>query len=113
MESIKKTCRFKKVYNHRRSVANRLLVLYIKKNGMENNFLGISISRKVGKAVVRNRIKRLIKEQIRLQEEALVRGYDLVIVVRAAAGDLQKDEDYKQIGRALLNLLDRQSLRKV
>ena len=112
MESIKKTYRFKEVYNHRRSVANRLLVLYVRNNGMNNNCLGVSISRKVGKAVVRNRIKRIIKEQIRLKEKELVCGYDLVVVVRAAAGSLQKGEDYKKISESLQQLLDRQKIVK-
>jgi len=111
MESLKKNQAFREVYNHRRSVANRLLVLYIKKNDMNVNRLGISISRKVGKAVVRNRIKRLIKEQIRLCEKELVLGYDLVIIVRAGAAALPRAVAFKQIGESLVHLLDKQRIR--
>ena len=107
MESLKKDHAFKQVYNHRRSVANRLLVLYIRKNNLPINRLGISISRKVGKAVVRNRIKRLIKEQIRLQEKELPNGYDMVIVVRMSTAALLKETAFKQIGESLKNLLKR------
>ena len=89
-------------------MANRLLVLYIKENGLNFNRIGISISRKVGKAVIRNRIKRIIKEQLRLQDKNLAKGYDMVVVVRASSGTLERGEDYKQIGRALSNLLDKQ-----
>jgi len=113
VKHLKKSHEFKQVYNHRRSVANRLLVLYIRENGLLVNRLGISISRKVGKAVLRNRIKRLIKEQIRLNEGKISPGYDLIIVVRAAAGTLPKNVAFKQIGESLLNLVDRHKIRGV
>ena len=108
MESIKKNRDFKKVYGKKQSVANRYLVLYIRRNGMSVNRLGISISRKVGCAVVRNRIRRLIKEQMRLNEKAITEGYDLVIVVRPAA----TEADFHQIGFSLAGLLDKQKLKK-
>ena len=92
-------------------MANRLLVLYIRENGQAINRLGISISKKVGGAVIRNRIKRLIKEQFRLQEGNLLKGYDLVIVVRPATAELEKDQAFNQIGASLQNLLNRQKIR--
>ena len=107
MESLKKSRDFKRTYNQRRSAANRLLVMYVRENGCINSRLGISVSRKVGKAVVRNRIKRLIKEQIRLHENEITTGYDLVVVVRIAAAEA----DFSQIGQSLLNLLDKQKMR--
>ena len=94
-------------------MANRLLVLYIRENGRLVNRLGISISRKVGKAVLRNRIKRLVKEQMRLHDREISQGYDLVIVVRTATAELPKDMAFKQIGEALLNLVDRHKIRGV
>ena len=111
MESLKKNQEFKKVYNHRRSMANRLLVLYIKKNDQGINRFGVSISRKVGKAVTRNRIKRLIKEQIRLQEKELSVGYDMVIVVRKVAAELPKEVAFNEIGLALFGLFAKQKIR--
>jgi ribonuclease P protein component len=105
VESLKKNRDFKQVYNHRRSTANRLLVLYVKKNDLPVSRLGVSVSRKVGTAVVRNRIKRIIKEHIRLQ--SVLPGCDLVIVVRPA---IPKDVSFKQIGQSLLDLLDRQKV---
>jgi len=101
MESLKKSQLFKQVYNHRRSVANRLLVLYICQNDIGFNRLGVSVSKKVGGAVVRNRIKRLIKENLRLISVST--GYDLVVVVRPTAAEA----NFHQIGKSLLNLLDR------
>ena len=108
MESLKKSEAFKKVYNNKRSVSNRLLVLYILRNDQEINRVGISISRKVGKAVTRNRIKRLIKEYMRLNEEKMKVGYDLVVVVRAAAAEA----DFREISESLSDLLDKQRIMK-
>ena len=119
MRSLKKNQDFKKVYNHRRSVANRLLVLYVKKNDFTTNRIGISISKKVGQAVTRNRIKRIIKEHIRLNEAKVKgirndikeKGHDIVIVVRVAAADLPKEKTFEKIGRALFDLLEKQKVK--
>ena len=107
METLKRSRDFKEVYNHKRSVANRLLVLYVRENSLSVNRLGISISRKVGNAVIRNRIKRLIKEQMRTQEEDLTNGYDLVIIARINAAQ----SDFNLIGQSLQDLLDKQKIR--
>jgi ribonuclease P protein component len=61
-ESLKKNYQFRNVYNKGKSAANHYLVLYVLKNGKNINRLGISISKKVGKSVVRNHKARLIKE---------------------------------------------------
>lgn len=107
MESLKKNGDFKQVYNQRRSEANRLLVMYVRKNGQLNNRLGVSISRKVGQAVARNRLKRLIKEQMRLHKNELTAGYDVIVVVRKGAAGA----NFTQIGQSLLNLLDKHKIR--
>lgn len=106
MKSLKSFKDFDQVYNHRRSVADRLLVLYVMRNNLPECRLGISISRKVGKAVVRNRIRRLIKEQIRLMESHIAPGYDLVLVARPAAADSQ----FVHIGQSLLTLFNKQRI---
>lgn len=105
-ESIKESLTFKQVYNHRQSVANQLLVMYVKENNLPLSRLGISISRKVGNAVIRNRVKRLVKEQLRLNKGKIAPGYDLVVVVRAGAAGA----NFLQIGQSLFNLLNRQRL---
>ena len=61
--TIRRNMEFSKVYNRGNSRANPVLVMYVLKNGMEYNRIGITVSRKVGKSVVRNRIKRLIKKR--------------------------------------------------
>lgn len=81
---IKNNEDFRKVYAGGNSRANRLLVMYILKNGTDTTRFGISVSKKVGNSIVRHRLTRLIRESIRLNTDKFVSGYDIVIVARAA-----------------------------
>ena len=80
--TIKKNPDFKKVYARGKSVGSRYLVMYclVKKTG-ELRF-GFSISKKIGKAVVRNRIKRVLKEICRINKNWFRQGYDYIIIPR-------------------------------
>lgn len=98
--SIKKSRDFQEVYQTGRSLANRLLVMYVKKTDRPETRIGISVSKKVGNSVVRHRITRLIRESFRLHEEMVEAGLDIVVVVRSAA----KEENYKTIESAYLHL---------
>ena len=71
-------------------------------NGLEENRLGISVSKKVGNSVVRHRVKRLIKESYRLHEEMFHSSWDIVVVARAES----KDKSFKNIEGSLLHLLN-------
>ena len=61
--SIKKNSDFQNIYRNGKSYANRLLVMYVMRNGEESNQLGISVSKKVGNSVVRHHIARLMREK--------------------------------------------------
>lgn len=106
-ESLKKDSSFKKVYNGRKSRADRYLVMYVIRNGTDRNRLGISVSKKVGNSVVRHRLTRLIREAYRLSESTYKRGYDIVVVVRKGASDIT----YSQVRRSLLRLSDIHGIR--
>ena len=82
---LRTTAEFQRVFARRRSASDNLLVVYGLENGLPHARLGLSVSRKVGNAVVRNRWKRLLREAFRLQRSQLPAGLDLVIVPRAAA----------------------------
>ena len=107
-QSIKKNFQFRFVYNKGKSLANRLLVMYVVKNKKytDTNRLGISVSKKVGKSVVRSRVTRLIKESYRLSEEDIKQGYDIVVIARVSANGA----DHKEINKALLSLLKKHDL---
>ena len=99
-ESLKKNRAFQLIYKEGKSRANRYLVLYVRKNGLSKNRLGISVSKKVGNSVVRHRVTRLIRESFRLNKERLATGLDIVVVARVAAAV----SDYKIIEHAFLHL---------
>jgi len=107
-ESLKKNYQFRFVYNKGHSRANRLLVMYVLANGTAFNRLGICVSKKVGKSVIRSRVARLIKESYRLNEDKLRSGYDIVIIARASCAEAQ----FTQVESALLHLLKKHSLNR-
>lgn len=93
--SLKKNWQFRLVYNKGKSFANKNMVVFVLKNSMQVNRLGISASKKVGNSVVRNRTRRLIRESYRLFEKELTYGYDIVVIARqgileTSFGEIQK-----------------------
>lgn len=73
---------FQRLYSKGTSSADKNIVIYFLPNRTEFNRLGITVSKKTGCAVLRNRIKRLIRESYRLKETSVKTGYDIVIVAR-------------------------------
>ena len=65
--------------------ANGYLVLYARKNRTGTNRVGITVSKKLGKANVRNRVRRRLREVYRLNEEKFQPGWDIVVVARTRA----------------------------
>ena len=86
-DSMKKTGDFHNCYENGKSYVNRLLVIYVWKNGSSNNRIGISCSKKVGNSVVRHRFARLVREAYRLHEDMFNSGLDIVVVARACASE--------------------------
>lgn len=106
--TLKKNWEFKRVYEHGKSFGNRLLVLYLRKNGQDENKLGISVSKKVGNSVVRSRVTRLIREAYRLNEDQVEIGYDYVFVAKAACSD----KSYFDIESAMKHVCKKQGIWK-
>ena len=83
--TLKKNYEFRRLYSKGKSCANAYLVVYCRKNRSGRSRIGYTVSNKVGHAVVRNRIRRRLREIYRLHEDRFAPGYDIVVVARVRA----------------------------
>lgn len=85
-QSLNENHRFRALYGRGKNKAGKTMVIYVMKNRLGPvDRLGITVSKKLGHAVTRNRIRRRIREAYRLHEQEIKSGYDIVIVARHAA----------------------------
>jgi ribonuclease P protein component len=110
---LSRSAEFERVYRQGRSTANRHLVLYTFPNPSTTRpRLGLSVSRKVGGAVERNRVKRLLREAFAQQEDGLPAGHDVVVVARPSAAELAEREGLEGLQAALAELIEKAGLRE-
>jgi ribonuclease P protein component len=108
---LSRSAEFERVYRQGRSTANRHLVLYAFPNpSVEQPRVGLSVSRKVGGAVERNRVKRLLREAFARAEPDLRGGHDLVVVARPPVGELAEREGLTGVEQALSELIEKAGL---
>ena len=99
-EHLRRPSDFKRVYDRRRSVSDEWLIVYACENALPHLRVGFSVSRKVGGAVQRNRIRRLYREAFRVTKHQMPAGLDLVLVPR------KPDEpDLESLKKALPHLV--------
>ncbi len=98
--SLKGNRAFRRLYTKGKSSVQPAVVLYCRKNGSVANRLGLTVGTKVGKAVLRNRVRRRIREIYRLHETEFRQGWDLVAVARSRAGEAAYRELETQFLRA-------------
>jgi ribonuclease P protein component len=96
---------FESVFRDGVSVATPLLVLYARTNGLGNDRLGLSVSKKIGTAVTRNRIKRLLREAMRTLTVARTLNYDFVLIARKPAPGGTLDDFIHDIGKCLREII--------
>ena len=96
---------FASVYDARTRQSRGPLTMYARPNGLSHSRMGLSISRRVGTAPQRNRIKRLLRESFRLLQHDLPAGYDWIIVVRPH--EALTLPEYQQMFRDLTERLHR------
>lgn len=100
---------FQKVYKFGKSTANQQFVVYqlLKPSQLELR-LGVSVSKKLGNAVVRNRLRRMMKEIVRLHLSELENKFDIIILARKPSSEM----DYFAMEKSLLHVLKRSGLIK-
>jgi len=96
--------RIYEIHRRGRSMANGLLVIRVLPNGLDRSRFCFVTGKRVGNAVVRNRVKRRLREVVR--NSAAAPGWDTVLIARKGAGDA----DFKQLERAVHNLIRRTRL---
>lgn len=99
---IRSNNEFRNVYRIGKSFANKYLVMYVLKNELNRNRIGITVSKKVGNSVIRHRVTRLIRESFRLNKDRFYNesGFDIVVVARQTA----KGRKFQEIESAVLHL---------
>ena len=106
--SIKRSSDFRRIYAKGKSAVSPCVVVYCRKNRLGTNRVGFTVSKKLGKAVVRNRVRRRLREIIRLNSDRLEQGYDLILVARTRA----VEAEYRRLERDLLGCCERLRLMK-
>ena len=81
--TLKENRQFQRAYRRGKSYVSPILVTYIIKNNTNNLKIGITTSKKIGKAVMRNRCRRIIRAAFNELKGGLKNGYDIVFVARA------------------------------
>lgn len=88
--------------------ANSYLVLYARPNRTSGNRIGVTVSKKLGKAVVRNRVRRRLREIYRINEEKFQPGWDIVVVARSRC----VGADFDKLVKAYLSLGEKAGILK-
>nr|MBC7244899.1 ribonuclease P protein component [Chloroflexota bacterium] len=99
---------FQRVRHQGQSWSHPLLVLLAAKNDLPHSRFGFLVSKRMGRAVVRNRIKRLMREAMRIRVGEIALGWDIVLIARMPI----VEADFWRIGEALDSLLQQAGLTK-
>lgn len=102
--TVKENYEFRRIYAKGRSGVSPYLVVYVRPNRRGRNRLGVTVSTKLGHAVVRNRVRRRFRELYRLHKGDMLPGYDIIMVARVRAAELPYAKLEKQYLRCLSQL---------
>ena len=105
--TVKENYEFRRIYRRGKSAVSPCMVVYCQKNRRDQSRLGVTVSTKLGHAVVRNRVRRRMREIYRLNRGGMLSGYDVIVVARTRAVETSYQKLERQYLRCLgeLNLL--------
>ena len=104
--TLKENYEFRRLYQKGKSAVGGGMVIYCRKNRLGHNRLGVTVSVKLGHAVVRNRVRRRLREVYRLNAPALKKGYDIIVVARVKCVDAK----YSAIDSAFMKACEKLDL---
>ena len=102
--TLKENYEFRRLYQKGPSAVSGCMVVYCRRNKLGHNRLGVTVSVKLGHAVVRNRARRRLREVYRLNSGALKQGYDMILVARGktlSAGWRELNDTFLRLCRKL------------
>ncbi|KZE37579.1 ribonuclease P protein component [Bhargavaea cecembensis] len=101
-QRVKKNKDFQRVFKHGKSFANRQFVIYsVRTEGQEEFRIGISVSKKIGNAVTRNRIKRHVRQAVHELKDELLQDRDYIIIARNQAASI----DFHETKKSLIHIM--------
>ena len=106
--TLKKNSDFRRLYSRGKSAVTPYMVVYCRRNGLDHNRVGYTVSTKLGHAVVRNRVRRRLREIYRLTLPQLKTGWDIVIVARGRC----VGAEYSRMDTAFVSACEKLSLRR-
>ena len=104
--TVKENYEFRRMYAKGKSGVSSCLVVYCRPNKRDNNRLGVTVSAKLGHAVVRNRIRRRLREIYRLSQPKMKQGFDIILVARSRA----VTATYQDLERAYFRMCEKLDL---
>ena len=107
---LKKNYQFKDVLSKGKFFSGKQIIVYIKKNNKNINRIGLAISVKIAKAVKRNKIKRIIKENYKEIENNLKNGYDIVFLWKKKINP--KEVNFYKVKNDFINIFDKANIIK-
>ena len=110
MLKLKTKSEFSKVYNQGEKHFGYFQLIYLVKNNLKENRLGVVASKKTGNAVCRNKLKRLFRENFRKQNTKLKQGYDIIFIAKKNAGDQFKTLKLSNIEKDSIKIFKRAKL---